>query len=146
MYMGLVTILITILTSIFLTALETQLASQASSSSLTTGRFFLTRLEYDLRRASSVTSPVTLGEASPSLAIVVDGNTLIYSQDSGNLTLTIAGDTRVLNDVGTVISNLEFTRLGNAGGKATILVTLTVMGNESHPPEIRSFETAIGLR
>ncbi len=146
MYMALVTILLTVLTSIFLAALDAQLSSQASSTTLTSGRFILSRLEYDLHRASEVNTPSQLGQTSDGLIISAGGSTLSYGVDNGNLILNTAGSSQVLNDASTTISNLVFTRLGNVGGKPTITISFTITGTESQLPEVRTFETSLGLR
>lgn len=145
-YMGLVAVLLTILSSIFLSALEAQLSSQASSASLTAGRYILTRLEYDLHRSTSLNVPAVLGQSSTSLVVSAGGTSLSFALESGNLTLTTGGTTRVLNDIGTTVTDLKFTRLGNTGGKPTVLISFTVTGTDSTPPEVRTFETTIGLR
>lgn len=146
MYMGLVTILIAILTSIFLAALEAQLSSQASSSSLTSGRYILSRLQYDIHRADSIIVPSDFGTNTSNLILEIDGTNHSYSLVDGNLVLGIGGNMDSLNETQTTISNLSFTKIGNVGGKPTVTINFTVTGTESQPPEVRNFETVIGTR
>src|SRR5688572_24260327 len=55
--MGLMSILLLVLTDMFTSMLNVQTSTKAHSSVTEDGRFILSRLSYDVQRASSVTTP-----------------------------------------------------------------------------------------
>lgn len=148
LYMGLISILLVILTTMFLSAIDVQQSSQSTSSAELEGNYLLTRLAYDIHRASSITTPATLGSSSPTLTLVIGGLSYTYSVFSGQLSLAQGATSEFLSGFDTTISNLSFTRLGNATGKPTLQISFTVrgVGTSSQPAEIRNYQSSIGLR
>lgn len=148
-YMGLLSIFLVVLTSVFSSIINVQLESKSVSSVEEDGRYLLNRLTYDLRRASSITTPASIGGSGSTLALVIDGSTYTYSQNGTNLQLVSPAGTDIINSIDTQISNLNFRRIGNVSGKNTIVVSFTItsaikkMGNVA---ETKDIQTTIGVR
>lgn len=147
-YMGLLTGFLVVLTQIFLSSLDVQLASERTSSVAQDGRYILSRLEYDVARAQSIDVPVALGGQAGSLQLTIAGIPHTYLVDNGNLTLTNAFGTNAVNSVGSRISGFTVRRLGNVNGKQSARVSfiLTSMTEGPTGPEVRTYETTIGVR
>ena len=77
-FMGILSVFLVILTQIFQQSLDVQLESSASSSVNLTGNFLLHRLEYDIRRASAITTPGAAGQTTSTLSLVIGGVTHTY--------------------------------------------------------------------
>ncbi|HZZ98694.1 MAG TPA: hypothetical protein VFG51_02050 [Candidatus Saccharimonadia bacterium] len=148
LYMGLISILLVVMTTMFLSALDVQQSSQSTSSAEQEGNYLLTRLAYDIHRASSVTTPAALGSSSPTLTLVISGASYTYSVSNGQLSLVQGITSEFLSGFDTTISNLSFTRLGNVTGKPTLKISFTVhgLGTSSQPEEIRQYQSSVGLR
>ncbi len=148
-YMGIFSILLTLITSIFFSLLNQQEASQSVSAVDQNGRYILTRLEYDIQRAQSVSIPASYGAQSSSLQISINGINYNYALDSnGDLQLTNNKGTDTLNGYDTSISNLSFTRIGSSGGHDSVQVVFTISSRTQigSSTEARTFKTTAGLR
>ena len=118
--MGLLGIFLVVLTSIFTATLDVQTQSEAYSATVSDGRFIMTRLNYDISRATAISTPASLGTSGASLVMTVGGSVYTYALSGSDLQLTDVIGTANLNGSGTTVSNLSFQRLGNVGGKDTI--------------------------
>lgn len=148
MYMAIFSILLLVLIQIFTSILDVQQESQTTSSVYQDGEFILARLKFDIQRAQSITLPSGLGSQNPSLQITIDGIDFIYNLDNGNLLLVNNLGTASLNGFDTLVSNLNFKRIGNENGKDTIVVvfTLTSKTVQRGGPQIKNFQTTVGFR
>lgn len=151
LYMGIFSILLTVSLQMFGSVFELQLESQATSSVDVDGKFILSRFGYDIARADSITTPVSVGQSSSSMTIVTSGQSITYSLSDGNLNLTNStlGTTDQLNSNESVVSDLSFLRLeGSSGGKDLIQIsfTLTSETTQRSGKEVRAFGTTGGLR
>jgi type II secretory pathway component PulJ len=135
-YCGLLAILLVVITNVFMSILNLQLETETVSGQAQDGQYILSRLSYDLRRASSVTSPA-LGGTSASLSVIIDGVSYQYGLD-GNNNLVVAGQGQ-LNSFLTTVSDLSFTHLGTVGGEEDTIQIGFNLGD-------RFFQTTIGLR
>jgi hypothetical protein len=124
--MGLLGIFLVVLTNIFTATLDVQTQSQAYSATVSDGRFIMARLNYDIARATAVTTPAALGDSDAALVLTIDGSPYTYALNAGSLQLTDPTGTAGLDGGGTTVSNLSFQRLGNAGGKDTIRYSFTL--------------------
>jgi prepilin-type N-terminal cleavage/methylation domain-containing protein len=88
LYMGIFSILLTVSLQMFGSVFELQLESQATSSVDVDGKFILNRFGYDITRADSITIPVSVGQSSSSMTIVINGQSFSYGLSGGNLNLT----------------------------------------------------------
>lgn len=141
-------ILMTVLSEIFVSIFDAQMESQAISSVEQDGRYVLSRLSYDLARASSVSTPAVLGIPSPNLAITVGTDSYTYQIQNGNLIITINSTPYQINGFDTSVSNLTFLKLGNTGGKNSIRASYTVTSRSLRKsgPEVKNFQTTLTQR
>jgi hypothetical protein len=147
-YCGILTVFLYVMTNIFTSVLSMQLESETASAVVTDGRFILSRLTYDVGRASSIVTPVALGDQTSNLVLHIGVSDYTYAVTNGNLILASAAGSGALNGYGTSISNVSFRRYGNVNGKNSIRVmfTLTSVTQRSNGPETRDYETTIGLQ
>ncbi len=148
LYIGLLSIMITIMTGLFTSLLDVQLESEAASFVEADSRFLFSRFAYDIARATSITTPATLGSSSSSMTLLIDGVTYTYTIDNGALVLSSAMGTSTLTSFGTQISDITFTRLGNLDGKHAIQIhfTLASITERVSGPEEKTVQTTISLR
>lgn len=147
-YIALFTIFMYITTGIFTSILSVQVESDTTSIVLQDSRFITERLTYDLHRADSITTPSALGEQSAVLQLVIGGENYIYSLNSLNLELTNDSGTSQLNSNESLLTALTFRRIGNSGGKHSIIIDFTLeslVARNSGPEEIQ-IHTAINIR
>lgn len=146
--MGLMSGLMIILTDVAVSSLDVQNESSATASVTQDGRYMLARLSYDIQRASSVTTPASLGASSPSLVLVVSGVTHTYTLNGTDLQLTNSLGTNNLNSSESTISGFTVQRLGNVGGKDTIKLSFTVTskGRDDQGQRTQAFTTTVGRR
>ncbi|MBI2621281.1 MAG: prepilin-type N-terminal cleavage/methylation domain-containing protein [Candidatus Levybacteria bacterium] len=150
LYMGIFTILLTVTLQMFGSIFDVQLESEAHSSVESDGRFILSRFSYDISRAQSISAPVSYGSPSPSLSIVINGQTITYSLGSSDFLLQNEGTGTMdqLNSGETSVSDLSFMRLEGDSGKDVIqiLFTLTSETTKRSGKEINTFQTTAGMR
>lgn len=127
--MGLLSILLVLFATLFTASIDVQVGSHSYSAVSNDGRFVLARLDYDIARASAVTTPASLGSSASSLTLTISGGSYTYSIANGRLQLISPAGTDYLTSDGDAISNLTFTKLGNSGGLETIQYSLTLTGD-----------------
>ncbi len=147
-YFAIFSILLLILTSIFASSLESQIESESLSSAEQDGRFLLLRLSKDIQRAQDILSPSSIGSSSSMLELSIGSENYIYKLASQNLILEKNAEQNKLNNFNTTISNLNFLRLGNIGGKNTLTVSFTIESKTmlENRRETKNFKTTVGLR
>ena len=148
-YMGLLSIFLVVLVDVFIATLNVRIEAAAVAGVEQDGRFIISRLSYDITRASSITTPASLGASGSTLTIVISGSTYTYSVVSGNLQVVINGSETInLNSSETTISGLTFLRIGNVGGKDTIQIQFTTTSSnlKKSGSETRTFKTTVGRR
>src|SRR5438067_4427716 len=84
MYMGIFSILIVSLFQILTSVLDIQAESQATSSVDEDGKFILSRLAYDIQRASAVAVPVSRGAQGNTLQLTIGGVSYTYVVSGNN--------------------------------------------------------------
>ena len=148
-YMALLAIFLLTLTDILVSILDVRSESEATSNVEQDGRFIVSRLSYDIGRASVVISP-PMGTIGDTLRITLDGAGNAYSVINGKLQVVnyMTLETNNLNGSETSISSISFQRIGNVGGKDTIKIQFTIQSVTQRPsgPESRTFQTTAGLR
>lgn len=125
-YMGLLVIFLLVLSNIFASILDVRTESESISAVEQDGRFIMARLSYDINRATSVSTPASLGGSGSSLTLVIGAVNYTYALSGGNLVLTNDLGTNNLNSSESTISSLSFQKLGNSGGKETVKIQFTV--------------------
>lgn len=146
--MALLTGFLMILTTLLTSAIDIQTSSESYSAVMTDGRFIMARLNYDIARASAVTTPGTLGGSSATLVLIINGNTYTYDTSGGNLQLADPSSTDQLNSSGTAVSGLNFEALGNSGGKTTVRYTFTLTSTTHHNggSDTQTYTSTAGLQ
>jgi prepilin-type N-terminal cleavage/methylation domain-containing protein len=148
MTMALMGIFVVVLTDMVSATMDVQTESAAVSAVSEDSRYILARLDYDIQRATSITTPAALGGSGASLALVIAGVTHTYAVSGGNLQLTDGSGTVNLNSNETTLSGVSFQRLGNSGGKETVRLSLTVtsIASTDQGQDSRSLTTTLGRR
>jgi prepilin-type N-terminal cleavage/methylation domain-containing protein len=146
--MALMGMFLVVLTDVVSSTLNVQTEAEAVSALSEDGRFLLARLDYDLQRATSITTPASLGSSGSTLVMDIGGVANTYALSSGNLQLTNGAGTTNLNSNEATVSDLSFQRLGNSGGKDTIRVSFTVtsVARTDQGQDSRTFTTTFGRR
>lgn len=154
-YIGLLSILIAVMSQVFVATLGVKLESESDTGVSQDGNYIITRLAYDIRRASRIISP-NVGESASmlSLGIIEGGIEQVYeytltgdtlSLSDGVTTESIHGDT-------TTISDFSVSRFGNSGtitdARDTIQFILTVTSTYTVPlgAQQMTFQSTEGLR
>ena len=132
----------------FVSILDTQLSSETASAVAQDSRYILSRFAYDIGRASTIVTPVSLGDQSSSLTIRIGPSNYTYAVSGGSLMLTTASVSAALNSYGTNVSNVSFRRYGNVSGKHSVRIafTLASVTQKTNGSEIQNFQTTIGLK
>jgi type II secretory pathway pseudopilin PulG len=148
LYMGLLSMLLLIFTNIFTAILDTQLSSTATGSVAQDGRFIYSRFIYDINQATAVTTPANLGDTTNILVLQNNGITYQYQLINGNLEIDDGTTSAQLNSFDTSVSNLQFKKIGNVGGRPTVQLdfTITTKINGHGTAESKNFQTTAGLR
>lgn len=143
-YMGIFGLLLVVISQLLSVTLDVRRESEAVSYTAQSARYILARMTYDIRRASAIVTPSSLGAQSTSLVLTIGGVANTYQLTDSNLTLNGVQ----VNGFETSVSDLDFTRLGNSGGKNAIRVSYTVRGRvlKRSGEETVAVQTAIGLR
>lgn len=146
--MGVTTILLVMMTDVFASLAKVRTESEATSAVAQDGRFILARLEYDILRASSVTTPALLGNSGNTLALVIGGVTYTYSVSGNNFQMVNNLGPDNLNGSETNISSFSVQKIGNSGGKETIKISITVTSKavQSSGSESKTYTTTVGRR
>jgi len=148
-YMGLMSVFLVIMGSVFFSILDLQLESKASSDVQQDGQFILSRLGYDVRRATGVTAPASAGQTDSTLNLTIGGNSFVYAVSNGDLQLTVGGVSQNLTSFGSTISDFSVTRLQNTGGLPSLKIGFTLVSQDTNlkqESEIKSYEETLTLR
>lgn len=146
--MALFSILMVALMRMFTTIVEQQAEVESYSAVESDRLYILSRLKYDISRASAITAPIAPGDQGTTLTLIIGGLSYTYTLTNGNLVLTTPSGADNLNQIGTTITVLNFKRLGNINGKNTINFTMTIRSIISRPQgfETKSISTTLGTR
>jgi len=125
--MGIMSILLTIFFQVFGAILSMKLRSEATTAVAQDSRYLISRLSYDVSRASDITLP-SVGVSGNVLNIIIAGNVYQYQLENGILTLSInGGASQDLNGIGTKITNISFTHFADVGTKKSVQINLTII-------------------
>jgi len=146
-YMGLLSMLLVILSQIFVSILEVHAEAEASFPLEQDSLAIIARLNYDINRATSISTPADPGDNDPNLEIVVAGETFTYQLNSNNLELVNSFGSNNINSSETSITSINFQRLG-AGNKQSVRIQLTIESQTQRPsgPETKTISTTFALR
>lgn len=146
--MGMLSIFLVVMATIFTATIDTQTQTQGYSATLSEGRFVMARLNYDIARASAVSTPSALGANSTSLVLTIGGNSYTYALSGTTLRLTDPAGTADLSDYNAKISALSFQKIGNSGGKETIRYsfTVTATAQQASGVQTKTYTSTVELR
>lgn len=139
---GLLTILLGVLTNFLLTTLDVQLRVTSLSNVEQDARYLALRLEYDVRRATSMTIPAIDGQTDTSTTLLIDGSSHTFSIQNGSLTLTSPAGTDALTSAEVTITSFSVMRVGNTGNGDTLRFQYTLASGT----ETKDYQTSVGLR
>ncbi len=132
-YMGLTATLISVMSQVFIATLGLRLESENTTSVQQDGRFIMAKINYDVRRAKTIVSPLW-GEASSSMTLIIpelgSDHTYQYAWSGNTLTLTDGANASLLNSDRTVITNFSVTHVGQSATAAGMIsLSLGLSGN-----------------
>lgn len=147
-FFGLTSIFLTVITDLFVAIFDVKRESEATSAVEQDGRFILSRLIYDISRASAITNPSSMGATSNSLVLTIGGSANTYALSGGNLNLANGAGVNSLNSSETSVSAITFQRIGNEVTNETVRVNFTVESTTARNSgsEVRSYQTTVGRR
>ena len=129
LYAGLLVLFLGVLSNLFLSSLDIKTESEATSYLGQDARLVLSRLNYDIKRADSITAPA-LGTSSTSLILNIDGVSYTYALSGEKIVLTNNLGSANLNGSETGVAKINFERIGNVGGKNSIKMSFTMDGKD----------------
>src|SRR4030042_100579 len=88
LYMGIFSILIIVLFTLLTSISDVQLESKSTATVSSDGRYILNRFAYDIARADSISSPISVGSQSSSLEFQSEGITYTYTLSNRNIIFT----------------------------------------------------------
>ncbi len=154
-YMGLLSILIALMSQLFIATVGIKVESEAGASVQQDGNYIISRIAYDIHRASRIIAPA-LGQTGStlSLGIIESGVEQIYTYLLANTTLTLldGSTTDSIHSATTNVSTFSVTRVGNsatrANAKDTVQFLITISSTYRPPSGIQqmTFQSTAGLR
>lgn len=147
-FFGLTSIFLTVITDLFVSIFDVKRESEATSAVEQDGRFILSRLIYDISRATAITTPTSMGATANSLVMTIGGTASTYAVSGGNLNLSNNLGVNRINSSETTISAITFQRIGNAVTNETVSINFTVASStqRNSGSEVRSYQTTVGRR
>lgn len=148
-YMGLLAVFMVIMTDLLSSILDVRTQSTAQSFVTSDGDYLRHRLEYDVRRATAITTPATNGTTSTTLGLTIGGSTTTFSVSGTDFLRTVGGVSDILTTSDVKISSFSATRVGNGTGRDTVKVLYTLTSKRTAhnlPAEEKSFALTIGVR
>lgn len=151
-YIGIFMILIGILTSVFTSILDTQIQTETTSGIDENQHYLLARLTYDTIRSQIIIIPSSPGLRTSNLQLMINNINYSYGIDNnGNFQIKDMTNNLGpynLNGYDASVSGMQFSRIGNVGGKNTIQVAFTITSRtlQRGAKQSKSFTTTIGTR
>lgn len=117
-FLALTGIFLVVTTQLLQSVVDFKLESSSSSAVDMNGNYLYTRLKYDLRRATSISTPASANQTSNSLTIIAGGSTLTYTVSSGRLLLSTSIGSLPLSDNSVQVQNFSVTRTGGVASQS----------------------------
>jgi prepilin-type N-terminal cleavage/methylation domain-containing protein len=154
-YIALTSILIAIMSQVFLATVAIRLESQNTTSVQQDARYMLSRISYDIRRATAINAP-SLGQQASAASMLIHENgadmVYAYSLSGTDLILTVGTQSAQLNSDGSQVTSLSISRMGNsatlpeAKDTLSIMLTLSDSGETQINSQTLQMRTTVGLR
>jgi hypothetical protein len=147
-YLGLSSMMLVILGELFVSILNESMETQNYSAVQTDGRYVTARLRYVVNNADSIATPANLGDISNELVAIYGANQYHYYINGDKLYLNDGSGDYLVSNLDSKITDLVFSRQGNAGGKPVILVSFKASSGieGTAQQESQTFVGAGGLR
>lgn len=110
------------------------------------GRFVLTKITQEAKKATGITSPANSGETSVSLSLsMADGSTTTFDVIDGKLRITqgTSGPYELTSDQ-VIVSNLQFTNLSYSDTPGTIRIEMAI--EHFNPSGRTEYQASINLK
>jgi len=147
-YVAILSMFLVVLTNIFASILDVRSESEASSAISADTRYIISRLSFDVKRATAINTPTAIGATTNNLSLVIGGINYDYTIVGNNLTLANNFGNNNLNSSETKLQNITFQKLSYVTGKNTVKVTFTINSSSirNSGPETKTITTTISLR
>lgn len=151
LFMGIFSILIVALFQLMVAIFDVQLEAESTSSVSQDARFILNKFTYEIKKSSSITSPLS-GSQSATLITSDGSTTYTFSLQNGNILLTNSalGVSDQLNSVNTSASGLFFSTLSDGKDKnvKTVSVSFTLKSKilRRSGNQTEDYKATIGIR
>lgn len=122
-FMALSGIFLAVSAQLLQSAIDFKLESSGSSAVDMSGNYLFTRLKYDLRRATAVTTPAQINQPGSSLVLQIGGQSYTYSVTSGRLVLSTPSSTYPISDDTVTVQNFTVTRTGQSPQSTGVQIT-----------------------
>lgn len=138
-YIALVSVIIIVIANAFISIGQSGSTVQARTDVHSNIRFAVDKIVRDIKAASLVATPPTLGATSTTLSLTVSGDTIVYDVQSGQLRRTVnAAAPDPVTSTLVVVSVPIFTRVENyntilAATTTSIRVNMTISYNGAGP-------------
>lgn len=149
LYLGILSIFLGVLTQILHSSLDVQLESAGASSADLVSAFLISRFNYDIHRATSITTPAAAGQSDSILVLTIGGVSYTYQVSNSRLTLINNLGVDFLSDSTISVSDFLVTRLGAGSPTETVRVSYTLTSTTattSGQPQSRSVLFTVGTR
>jgi hypothetical protein len=143
-YMSLFTGFLMLLSALFVSILDTQLSASINSHLDQDSSYLISRLQYDIYRAESISTPTNRGDESDSLVLELASSSISYSLSDNQLLITENGQSYNLLNPSLMVSNTSFKKLGNENGSSTITVDLEITDLANR--QTKQLHFTLGLR
>jgi len=148
-YLGIFSGFVTLLSGLFIAILDAQQDMIQNARLEQDMHYLFSRIQYDVARAQDLILPASNGAVETELHLNIGGNIVSYYLESDKLKILEEGSTALsLNSYGVLIDSIEFQRLANTNGKASVRVSLDLKTDENDTSlqEQQSMVSTFGLR
>lgn len=145
-YAGLTSMLIALMSQVFLATLGIRTESQNTTNIEQDGRYMVSRMTYDIRRAKSIDAPVS-GQTQSTMTLTISENGVdtvqTYALQGTELILIEGTDSAKLHSDGSLVRVATFTRIED-----TLNISLIIdgAGDITIGTQSLKLRTAVGIR
>jgi len=137
--MGLLSIFMVVLTTIITACFDIQSRNSGFASTTSDAQYILSRLDYDIRRASSIEN------TNQGLSLTIADDTYTYTTNNGRLTLNINGEDNYLTSPTTRVTDLSFEKIGSGAGES-VRYSFMLLSSSAHDTQSQIYTSTTGLR
>jgi len=135
LYLALLSIILGVIVNLIFTSGQIKQEAETNTFVSSDAAYLTKRLSYEIRNASALSTPGTLGQTTNSLVLTVNGETHTFSINSTNLQFDkLVGAVTTLANLNSnqvKVSNFSVQKLGNALGKSSLLVNFTLTSTKT---------------